>query len=41
MFAREVEKQCYEEQYVSIINTGRLELDELVNRVASHLGLGD
>lgn len=41
MFVREVEKQCYEEQYVSIINDGGLELDELVGRVATHLGLGE
>lgn len=41
LFAREVEKQCSKEQYVSIINDGGLELDELVGRVAVHLGLGE
>lgn len=41
LFAREVEKQCYEEQYVSIINDGGLELDELVGRVAAHFGWGE
>lgn len=39
LFAREVEKQCYEEQYISIINDGGVELDELVGKVAAHLGL--
>ena len=41
LFAREVEKQCYEEKYVSIINAGGLKLDGLVGRVAAHLGLGE
>ena len=41
LFAREVENQCFEEQYVSIINDGGLKLDELVGRGAAHLGLGE
>lgn len=41
MFAREVQRQCNEEQYVSIINDGSIELNELVDIVVSHLGLGD
>lgn len=40
MFAQEVQRQCSEEQYVSIINDGSIEIDELVNLVVSHLGLG-
>lgn len=41
LFAREVEKQCYEEQYASIINDGKLEIDELVERVVTHFRLGE
>lgn len=41
LFAQEVQQQCNEEQYVSIINDGYIELDELVDIVVSHLGLGD
>lgn len=41
MFAREVQRQCNEEQYVSIINDGSIELNQLVDIVVSHLGLGD
>lgn len=40
-FAREVEKQCFQEQYVSVINDGGVEIDELVGRVAVHFGLGE
>ena len=35
------EVQCNEEQYVSIINDGGIEVDELVDIVTSHLGLGN
>ena len=41
LFAREVQRQCNEEQYVSIINDGSIALDELIDIVASYLGLGD
>ena len=41
LFAREVQRQCNEEQYISIINDGGIELDELVDIVTLHLGLGD
>lgn len=41
LFAQEVQRQCNEEQYVSIINDGSIELNVLVDIVASHLGLGD
>ena len=40
LFAQEVQRQCSEEQYVSIINDGNIEIDELVNVVVSHFGLG-
>ncbi|WP_312495683.1 shikimate kinase [Anaerosporobacter sp.] len=41
LFAQEVQRQCNEEKYVSIINDGCIELDELVNKVVVHLGLGE
>lgn len=41
LFAQEVQRQCNEEQYVSIINDGSVELDELVGKVVTYLGLGD
>jgi hypothetical protein len=40
MFAQEVQRQCREEQYVSIINDGNIEIDELAYLVVSHFGLG-
>lgn len=39
MFAQEVQRQCSEDQYVSIINDGSIEIDELVDIVVSHFGL--
>ena len=39
LFAQEVQRQCSEEQYVSIINDGNIEIDELVDLVVSHFGL--
>ena len=39
LFAQDVIKQCAEEQYVSVINDGSREVDELVNLVVSHFGL--
>lgn len=41
LFAHEVQRQCKEENYISIINDGSIKLEALVNRVAAHLGLGD
>lgn len=41
LFAQEVQRQCYEERYASIINDGSIEIDELVNRVAEHFVLND
>lgn len=41
LFAQKVQQQCKEEQYISIINDGRVELDELVKKVALYFGLGD
>ena len=40
LFAQEVQRQCSQERYVSIINDGSIEIDELVNLVVSHFGLG-
>lgn len=40
MFAQEVQRQCGAEQYVSIINDGSIKIDELVDLVVSHFGLG-
>lgn len=36
LFAQELQRQCNEEKYVSIINDGCIELDELVNKVVVH-----
>ena len=41
LFAGEVQKQCCENNYISIINDGSMGVDELVNRVAAHFGLAD
>ena len=39
LFAREVQRQCQKENYVSVINDGTMEMDELANLVAVHFGL--
>ena len=39
LFAQEVQMQCSEEQYLSVINDGSIEIDELVDLVVSHFGL--
>ena len=39
LFAQEVQKQCRENQYVSIINDGNIGIDEMAERVAGHFGL--
>ncbi len=39
LFAKEVQKQCIKENYVSIINDGSIEVDEYVHRIATHFGL--
>lgn len=41
LFALEVQRQCNEEQYVSIINDGSSNIDEMVERVATYFGLGE
>lgn len=41
LFAQEVQRQCKEEKYISIINDGNIELNELVSKVVAYLGLGD
>lgn len=41
LFAEEVQKQCDKEKYISILNDGSIEVDELVNKVATYLRLGD
>lgn len=38
LFAQEVRRQCDKENYVSVINDGSMDLDELVNLVAAHFG---
>lgn len=40
LFAKEVQKQCQEEGYVSVINDGNLKIDKLVDIVSFHFGLG-
>ncbi len=39
LFAQEVQRQCREEKYVSIVNDGEMEIYELVGKVTSHFGL--
>lgn len=39
LFAKEVQRQCAEENYVSIINDGGMKIDEMVDRVERHFGL--
>lgn len=41
LFAQEVQKQCRENKYFSIINDGSIGIDELVNRIAAHFGFHD
>lgn len=38
LFAQEVRRQCDKENYVSVINDGNMDLDELVNLAAAHFG---
>lgn len=38
LFAKEVQKQCIEEGYVSVINDGSVKIGELVNIVSTHFG---
>ena len=38
LFAQEVRKQCHKENYVSVINDGNMDLDELASLVATHFG---
>ncbi len=38
LFAQEVRKQCHKENYVSVINDGNMDLDELAGLVAAHFG---
>ena len=39
LFAQEVQRQCQKENYVSVINDGTMEMDELANLVATHFEL--
>ena len=39
LFAQEVQRQCQEENYVSVVNDGTMEMDELANLVATHFEL--
>ncbi len=40
LFAEKVQQQCNELGYLSLINNGELAVDELINKVVSHFGLG-
>ena len=40
LFAKEVQKQCLEENYLSVINDGNVKIDNLVDIVSTHFGLG-
>ena len=39
LFAKEVQKQCLEEEYISVINDGNIGIEELVDIVSTHFGL--
>lgn len=39
LFAKEVRRQCGQEQYMSIVNDGSIEVDKMVEMVASNFGL--
>ena len=39
LFAQEVQRQCQKENYISVINDGTMEMDELANLVAAHFEL--
>lgn len=41
LFAKEVQKQCFEEEYTSVINDGNIGIDELVKIVSNHFGLNN
>ena len=41
LFAKEVQRQCREEGYVSVINDGSMKIDELVDIVSKHFGWRD
>ena len=41
LFAKEVQRQCCEENYVSLINDGTIGIDELISNVIAHFELGD
>ena len=39
LFAQEIQRQCQKENYVSVVNDGTMEMDELANLVATHFEL--
>lgn len=41
LFAKEVQRQCAEENYVSIINDGSMKIAEMAEKVERHFGLGE
>lgn len=41
LFAKEVQKQCFEEEYVSVINDGSIRIEELVDIVSAHFGFSN
>lgn len=40
LFAKEVQRQCQEEGFTSVINDGNLKIDKLVDIISLHFGLG-
>lgn len=41
LFAQEVQKQCREYKYLSIVNDGNVTINELVDQVTKHFGLDE
>ena len=39
LFAKEVQRQCLEEGYTSVVNDGNIEIEELVDMISAHLRL--
>ena len=39
IFAKEIQRQCFEENYISVINDGSIKIDKLVDIVSTHFGL--
>ena len=39
LFAKDVQRQCEENGYLSLVNNGEIGIDELVKMVETHFGL--